>query len=90
MSGIFPPSAIRTIQRGSTALNSPSASTTATVNAVLAEKSVALITVDADASVTTFTDALVSVIVTNATTLTFARQGTAGSLVVRWQLIEFV
>lgn len=85
----FLPGAIKSIQRGTITIAGSSTSNTATITSVNTAKSI--ISLLGTASTETSTaNVLAHVALTNATTVTATRGGSTGSLVVGYQVVEYV
>ena len=87
ISGISP---INSIQHGSIAIANGASSNTATITAVTTAKTqLALLGARYGGTVTAFTDAGVALTLTNSTTITAERNGTTGTITVRFCATEF-
>ncbi len=75
------------IQDGTTVLSNGSSSTTATISAVDTTK--AFLTYSIRGSDTDPQDLWVTGVLTNSTTITFAREGTQGDVTIEWAVTEF-
>lgn len=83
-------SPIRSIQHGSIAISNGASSNTATITAVTTAKTqLAFLGVRHGGTVTAFTDAGVTLTLTNSTTITAERTGTTGLSTVRYCATEF-
>lgn len=87
ISGISP---VRSIQHGSIAISNGASSNTATITAVTTAKTqLTLLGARYGGTVTAFTDAGVALTLTNSTTITAERNGTTGTITVRFCATEF-